>query len=65
MRDVTLVIFTAKDQTESFVTTAFNEAKFVQETFGQPDSERKLEDYERLTMDNVVHFEFASDSQAD
>jgi hypothetical protein len=52
MKDVTLVVY--QDDYEVFVTTEANEANFVQEFFGQPDSERKLEDFERQEATNLV-----------
>lgn len=61
MRDITLVVFTNDKTRQVFVTTAFYEEKFVQETFGQPNSKQKIEDFERTTSDNVVCIAFVEE----
>jgi hypothetical protein len=57
MRDIGLVVYSNDDAEEIFVTTTFYEEKFKNETFGDPESDRNIEDYTRSLSFNKVKIE--------
>jgi len=54
IKDTTLVTY--HNGSTVFVTTLANEKNFKGEVFGSPDSQLKIEDFERKEAVNVVSF---------